>query len=360
MSLRVSIIGAGIFGLSCAYECAKAGHKVTIFDRFEPGHGASGGVVGAMSPHAPDQWNEKKNFQFEALVSASQFWSEIEALTGLSSGYARNGRYSLIPSEKARDLALRRQESSSHHWGANWDWDVQDQCGALVDAYNEHGVIFDTLSAQIYPRLAIAALQKAVLDLGVDCQWNAPIQDLAEFKNGSDQSAKLSDVTILAAGSEAFALLKPQCPTDIGSGEKGQAALLEGSLSTKAMIQGEGLYIINHEGHGIAIGSTSEKSYSDGTSTDYLLDELIEKAMGICPELRGRRSLAKWAGIRPKAIRRNPLIDIHPDHPDLYLACGGYKIGFGIAHHCARLIARSISGENMEFPHSFSYAYHIK
>ena len=56
----VIVVGAGIFGLACAYACAKRRLKVLVIDAEDLGTGASGGIVGAMAPHTPDQWNPKK------------------------------------------------------------------------------------------------------------------------------------------------------------------------------------------------------------------------------------------------------------------------------------------------------------
>ena len=31
--MKIAIIGAGIAGVACAYECEKKGHEVTLFDK---------------------------------------------------------------------------------------------------------------------------------------------------------------------------------------------------------------------------------------------------------------------------------------------------------------------------------------
>ena len=46
----VAVIGAGIVGTCIAYLLAKRGARVTLIDRDEPGHGASFGNSGAISP----------------------------------------------------------------------------------------------------------------------------------------------------------------------------------------------------------------------------------------------------------------------------------------------------------------------
>ena len=70
---EVTIRGAGIFGLSIAWECARRGAKVTVVDPHGVAAGSSGGIVGALAPHVPENWNSKKAFQFESLIMAEAF-----------------------------------------------------------------------------------------------------------------------------------------------------------------------------------------------------------------------------------------------------------------------------------------------
>jgi len=53
----VTVRGAGVFGLSVAYACAQRGAKVRVIDPRGVAAGASGGIVGALAPHVPENWN---------------------------------------------------------------------------------------------------------------------------------------------------------------------------------------------------------------------------------------------------------------------------------------------------------------
>ena len=88
----ITIRGAGIFGLTIAWEAVRRGARVRVIDPGGPGAGASGGVVGALQPHTPDVWNPKKQFQLESLLLARELWPGVEAASGLSTGYAQAGR----------------------------------------------------------------------------------------------------------------------------------------------------------------------------------------------------------------------------------------------------------------------------
>ena len=93
----LTIRGAGIFGLSIAWEAQSRGARVRIIDPAGPGAGASGGIVGALQPHTPDIWNVKKQFQLDSLLRARSLWPEVEAVPGLRTGYAVTGRLQPLP-----------------------------------------------------------------------------------------------------------------------------------------------------------------------------------------------------------------------------------------------------------------------
>ena len=112
----LTVRGAGIFGLSIAWEALKRGAAVTVIDPHGPGAGSSGGVVGALQPHTPDPWNDKKQFQFESLLLARNFWTEVEAASGIPSGYARVGRVQPLASEREIDLAKQRTAPARQNW----------------------------------------------------------------------------------------------------------------------------------------------------------------------------------------------------------------------------------------------------
>ena len=97
---EVTIYGAGIFGLSIGWACARRGAAVQIYDPNGVAAGSSGGPVGALAPHVPENWNAKKAFQFDSLIAAQDFWHGVEAASGLSSGYGRSGRLQPIADKK--------------------------------------------------------------------------------------------------------------------------------------------------------------------------------------------------------------------------------------------------------------------
>ena len=112
----VTIRGAGIFGLSIAWACVVRGARVQVIDPHGAGAGSSGGVVGALAPHVPENWNAKKAFQLDSLLMAESFWDEVTSVGGRSAGYVRSGRIQPIAGDNGLALAQAREETAQDLW----------------------------------------------------------------------------------------------------------------------------------------------------------------------------------------------------------------------------------------------------
>ena len=124
-TMDVTVMGAGVFGLSVAYACALRGAKVRVIDPSGVAAGASGGIVGALAPHVPEKWGAKKAFQLESLLMQADFWAGVTARTGLATGYVRAAALAAFGGRRGDCLgqgacgALRRKS-----WGDAAVWEV--------------------------------------------------------------------------------------------------------------------------------------------------------------------------------------------------------------------------------------------
>ncbi|MEP2027397.1 MAG: FAD-dependent oxidoreductase [Paracoccaceae bacterium] len=314
----VTVRGAGIFGLSIAWACQQRGASVIVVDPFGVGAGSSGGVVGALAPHTPENWNPKKAFQLDSLLSAGPFWAAVEADTGLKTGYGRTGRLQSIADSHALDLARAREASAKDLWQGKATWAVigDNQKWAPVSATGH--LIHDTLSARIHPSRACAALAAAIQVGGGKLLPEAP--DLG--------------TVVWATGAQGLDDLSKELGKNIGGPQKGQAALLRPAVEVSSdapQILVDAVHVVPHYDGTVAIGSTSEGTFDNPTSTDRLLDSLIARAITAVPALAGAQVIARWAGLRPRTRSRAPILGKHPTRPGHFIANGGFKIGFGMA-----------------------------
>jgi len=360
----VLVIGAGIFGLATAFALARRGIAVTVLDRAGPGAGASGGPVGALSAHAPSRWRPMMAFQFQALLDLPARIAEIEALSGRRTGYARVGRLTALASPKDRAKAEAEEEAAPEVWGDRARFEVLDEVpeGArhwLAPGAAPHGVIRDTITARLDPRAVIAALAACP---GIAIRPGIAVRGIgADGTVLTDQGAFRAGHVVAAAGWRTWDLVAPLMPA-LGGGQpvKGQAARLAAAPGPVPVITADGLYIIAHDQGGVAVGSTSEKRFADADATDAALDAVIARARRLCPVLAEAPVTERWAGLRPKPPGREPVAGPVPGHPGLWIAGGGYKIGFGIAHAIGDALAAMIAEETpaLPLPDSFLPAHH--
>ena len=327
----IEIAGAGILGLACGWELTRRGARVRIHEAGRIGSGSSGGHVGALAPHAPENWNDKKQIQMQALAGAQDWWAEIARTSGMDPGYGRSGRIQPVePGTKAR---LRdRIAAASQNWP---DWarmQLTDRPEAALIPASASGLwLVDSLTARLNPRAALTALAAAIRARGGQIIENSPADP--------DRPA------IWATGSTGLAPFN-------GSGVKGQSALLAFDAGTAPQVFADALHIVPHGDGTVAIGSTSEREW-DGMGTDAQLEALIDKARLICPALQDAPVIDRWAGVRPRAKSRAPLVGAWPGRPGHYVANGGFKIGFGMAPAVARLIADLVLDGKDAIPAAF-------
>ncbi|MEM9433835.1 MAG: FAD-binding oxidoreductase [Pseudomonadota bacterium] len=336
---EITVLGGGIFGLATAWSCLKRGARVRVQDTRKIGDGASGGLVGALAPHTPDNWNEKKQFQFESLVMAEPYWAEIAELSGIPSSYARHGRVQPIASARAKALADDRAIKANSVWAGFAQWDVVPAQGAWMPQTDTGFVIHDTLSARLHPRQAVTALATAFQRRG------------GELLEGS--TTEPQGLVVHATGYEGLSSLSQTMRHPVGNGVKGQALLLRHDARHAPQLFADGLHIVPHHDGTVAVGSTSERDWTDAYATDAQLDDIHTRALAAFPVLQGAQILERWAGVRPRAVSRAPIMDHYPDRPGHFVANGGFKIGFGIAPKLGEVMADLILEGTANIPESF-------
>ncbi len=368
------IVGGGVMGLWAAVRAERCGIDTLLIDSGEIGHGASGGLMGALMPHMPDNWSDKKQFQFEALVSLEEEIGRLERETGVSAGYRRSGRLIPLPKPHLRVIAEKHEKEAGVRWIAgdrSFAWSVRDAspCGNGWPAVQHaaSGLVFDTLAAHVFPR-RVSALLGAFLRSArhVRIRERAGL-DRLDAARGVATLSSGEDVAfghaIVAAGYRSFPILEAlgaPLPRPLGQPVKGQAALLQADVDPGLpLLYLDGLYVVPHEGGRVAVGSTSENRFGDPFSTDAQLDEVVARARLLAPVLENAEMVERWAGLRPKAIDRDPMVGEHPDHRNVIALTGGFKVSFGLAHRLAEAALQVVEGGTPVLPPSFHLSSHI-
>ncbi len=335
----ITVRGAGIFGLSIAWVLTQRGARVQVIDPNGAGSGSSGGLVGALAPHVPENWNDKKAFQLESLLMAEAFWTDVKAAGGVDPGYARTGRLQPIADDHALHLARARSDGARVLWRGHAIWELVavEEAGAFAPPSPVGFLIRDTLTARLHPKRACAAVVAALAAHGVEVVRDAP-----------DQGA-----VIWATGWQGLLALSEAVGKPIGTGIKGQSAAFAHDASDAPQVFVDGLHIVPHADGTVAVGSTSEREFDDPKIIDAQCDDLIARAIAAMPVLGHAPVVDRWAGVRPRARSRAPMLGPWPDRDRHFIANGGFKIGFGMAPKVAHVMADLILEGTDTIPEGF-------
>lgn len=368
------VVGAGVAGLFMALKAARAGLSVIVVEKERPGAGASGGFLGALMPHMPERWDAKKAFQFRALVDLGTEVARLEAETGIAVGYARTGRLMPLADGRRRKTAELRAEAARQAWGGDFAFDLvaPEPSDWLDPSCAPEGVVREMLSARLSPTGLIGALA-AALGRAPKVAFVAgealPEIDAARGAIGLAGGARLSfGHLVLANGVGAFPLIEHALgrrARSLGAAVKGQAALFDARLApgragNLPLLYDDGVYVIAHDTGEVAVGSTSETGFVEPFATDTRLDAVIDRARSLCPLLREAPVIRRWAGLRPKAAGRDPMLGGLDSGGRIHALAGGFKITFGIAHRMADAVLGDIgAGPPVEVPPTFRPSAHL-
>lgn len=339
---EITVRGAGIFGLSIAWVLACRGARVQVIDPHGAGSGSSGGLVGALAPHVPENWNDKKAFQLDSLLSAEAFWAGVQQAGGIDPGYARTGRLQPVADEHALELAQARTRGAKALWQGHATWDVIrcEDAGEFAPQAPSGYLIHDTLTARMHPRQACAALVAALGMKGIEILPEAP-----------DRGA-----VIWATGWRGLLDLSKTVGKAVGAGIKGQSAAFAHAAGAVPQVFADGLHIIPHANGTIAVGSTSEREFDLPDRVDDQCEDLIARAIAVLPLLSEVPVVDRWAGVRPRARSRAPMLGPWPDREGHFIANGGFKIGFGMAPKVAEVMADLVLDDRDAIPPGFRVA----
>ncbi|MDJ0614713.1 MAG: FAD-dependent oxidoreductase [Rhizobiaceae bacterium] len=355
-SFDTAIIGGGILGLWAARHAIKRGEQTILIEKRHIGAGASGGFLGALMPHMPDNWNAKKQFQFDGLTSLPDAIAELEADTGHDCGYRRCGRIMPLTHDKLLPQVERRLAGAKTNWGDDFSMTLEAPAAYqnwLNSDIASNGIQHDTLAARVNPRAYVRALEAymrprcEVLEGGEVRGVNFQQHD-GEVMLANGDSITAGKI-IIANGWEAYPLLQPffaelNDNAPIGRGVKGQAVLVEYEHADDLpIVYHDGSYVVPHKENRVAIGSTSVNDWSGKPDVFDPEDmDFYRRAIELVPALENAPIIERWSGVRPRNTLKgrgtSPWFGPIPAYENHVALIGGFKITLGVAHLAERFV----------------------
>lgn len=351
--LRVAIVGAGVIGLSLAWELARRGHKVTLFERAETGKKASWAGAGILTPANSKTATHPLDLLMALGSDLHREWArELFAATGIDNGYRRCGGLYIAQtaSEKAALFGLQSywQEYEIEHQVVGLHEHNQQFNG--IKLQSNALVVYAPGESQLRNPDHLAALAKACRLAGVECREQA--RDVNWRVHGDcvqsivDSNGEYSfDHYCCCAGAWSAQMLAaarvqlPMVPV------RGQMLLFKLEKPLFRVILNEGSrYIVPRDSGHVLVGSSVEEAGFDESTTEEVLAELQAFARRLVPALTPERLEKSWSGLRPATYDGFPYVGRITDLLNGWVATGHFKSGLQMSVSTAVIMADLIEG----------------
>jgi glycine oxidase len=348
-SRTVAIVGGGVIGLSIGWRLAQAGCPVTIYERAEPGRGASWAAAGMLAAGSEAEPTEAGLF---ALGRFSQslwpgFAAALEAAAEMSIGYDRTGT---LHCAFTRDQAaqLDRMASYQSALGGVFERLTGREARALEPGLAP-GIVAAVLSRedhQVDNRLVVQALERAYRRAGgvLRCGSEAALALNRGAVEGVIWAGRLepADRVVLAAGpwSRQISGLPPaaQPPVRPVKGQMLALAMPAAQPLIRHVLRGALCYLVPRRDGRLLIGATVEEHGFDAAVTAGGVLSLLDDAWRTLPGIEELPIQEMWTGFRPGSPDDMPILGLCPVD-GLVLATGHHRNGILLTPATAQLIA---------------------
>jgi len=328
---EIVVIGGGVTGLSAAWWLARAGHKVTVFERFIVGWEASGRNGGGATHYQSPLFHEEQ-----------RLWPLMDEMLGYPTEYQRERIVvNLTPGEQGR---YRYMASLTRNMGYVSEELDNKQLRELVPLAGENAI-----SAQYFhfgghanPQRSVQAYAWALQDHGGQIYQHTSVDGFTAI-NGQVTAVQAGgrsfgcDAVVIAAGPQTAKLLAHfdvELPLASGRAEMIVTEPLE--VQKIGGVDGNGLYGRQTLRGNLAYGGGPHEWLDDDAflqpvrPSTPVLRSLAGRLAELFPRAAHARVIRSWAGIIENTPDGRPVIDrlTSPSNVTVATMSG---VGFGLS-----------------------------
>ena len=351
----VVIVGAGIVGSACAYECAGGGLRVAVVDQDSGAGGATAAAMGhivvmddseaqfALTRYSQALWHQLRS-ELPADVEYEQcgtIWvatddDEMGEVQRKKANYGRGG----VPAELLSAADLERLEPKLRRGMAG---------GLLVP---EDGVLYPPCAARFLLERAQARGAKLHLGQPVVKMGRGRVQlaDGSEFSAGVIVNAAGTWAPALTAGvnvkkRKGHLLITDRYPGFLRH-ELVELAYLK---SVQSLSSDSVAFNIQPRKTGQLLIGSSRQFGRESREVDHaIVRQMLDRALQYMPDLAQTSAIRVWTGFRAATPDKLPMIGPWPEDSTVYLATGHEGLGITTSLATAKLVVDQLAGRTSE------------
>jgi glycine oxidase len=339
VSPDVIVVGAGAIGTSIAYQLAKAGVKVMVFERGRVGSQATGASAGMIQLN-PDRTSPPalSALQLESARLFPALASELRERTGMDVGY-RAAPLLHVALDEGDEVTLRAHRGWQVDHGVAVAWLDRAAALDLEPVLNPavRAALYYPNDHQVMPLVLAQALARAAVDLGAVLREGAGIDRLLTDGDRvlgvaiGGETVQAGEVVIASGAwasswSEALRTPIPVRPV------RGQmVALRTTGTGLRNVVSSTQGYMVTKPDGSTYVGTTVEDAGYDARPTVAGIAGLLALVPRLAPRLADATFSSAWAGLRPGTSDGLPLLGRVPGWHGVTLAAGHFRDGILLA-----------------------------
>jgi sarcosine oxidase, subunit beta len=352
----VAIIGAGVVGCSIAYQLAKRGRQVAVFDKRGICSGASGrnggmtGTGSALHSAAGDA--------VYALTTHNFFMLQDELNRELDDDFSLmvTGGVDIAMNDEQANYLQAAVETQRQH-GIDVEWLDGDQARDMIPALSEHalGAELKRESGHLWPFQLVHALANGARHYSATFHTHTPVTSIVtgngEVKGIETERGTVETGTVVVATNAWTGELLPDLPAGAIVPARGQILVTQPAgpiLPMPFSTNYDKEY--GRQTHSGQILCGGFRRLDTGEGLGQLTEDVHPAAVGgianclatIFPRLADLRVVRCWAGLMGFTADGLPLIGSYGEHAGLFVAAGfnggGFSWGPAVGKAMAQLI----------------------
>lgn len=397
--MRTTVVGAGVIGLSCAYELTELGHTVTVIDAGEVGAGASAGNAGWVTPflstpraapgairdafrsftssEGPARMRPHLEPSFATWVTrflrASTKKRSAKSTAALQefARHAHDHFDSLLERGVAFDeyrdglaVVFKEKDNLRHYERTVTKMRALGYVGSVRIYHGDEAATFDPslrrglagaihLEAErhVRPETLCQGLAKAIENNGGEVIEHDAVDHVAASSSGQWQTSAasgrtiVSDNLVVAAGYPTRKLLAPlgvKVPLEAAKGTS-MTASGHGIAPVHPLKLYENMVACSPFNTAVRLSGTFDIGNRDFSLSHKRLDMVMRQGLNYLEDWRPTNLEVEWVGHRPTSADDLPIIGPVPGHAGLYLATGHGTLGVTLGPVTGALAAQEIA-----------------
>jgi glycine oxidase len=350
------VVGGGAVGLCCAWRAARRGARVVVVDRAQPPSGATRVAAGMLAPVGELAFGEPDLLRM-TLAAAElypRFVAELEAATGIGTGYVRCGALHVaLDRDEAAELRRTHDLQRSLELGAEWlpPRRCRELEPGLTPSFN--GGVHAPNEAAVDPRRLTASLLAALAAEGVEVRGGTEVGEpllrgkrIEGVRTVVGEELRARTVVVATGAWSGAASWLPEGARPAVRPVKGQIVELrspDGRAPCERIVASERVYLVPRDDGRLIAGATVEERGFDTTVTAGGVHEVLREAYRLLPEVAEMELVEAMAGLRPGTPDNLPVVG-PGEIEGLVLACGHYRNGILLAPLTGETVAELLTG----------------